>query len=100
MVVLSHRIYFDRFERGATKSNGQIPEDGGYQRAQNEQRITIWSHLNKRINSLSCNKEVFYNAAPLYNHALKHSNFDYNLHYTNHHSLTLTHQPDRIDNAT
>ena len=37
--------------------------------------------VNKRINSLSCNKEVFYNAAPLYNHALKHSNFDFHLHY-------------------
>ena len=31
--------------------------------------------------SLSCNKEVFYNAAPLYNHALKHGNFDFHLHY-------------------
>ena len=37
--------------------------------------------VNKRINSLSCNKEVFYNASPLYNHALKHSNFDFRLHY-------------------
>ena len=37
--------------------------------------------VNKRINSLLCNKEVFYNAAPLYNHALKHSNFDFGLHY-------------------
>ena len=37
--------------------------------------------VNKRINSLSCNREVFYNAAPLYNHALKHSNFDFHLNY-------------------
>ena len=37
--------------------------------------------VNMRINSLSCNKEVFYNAVPLYNHALKHSNFDFRLHY-------------------
>ena len=27
------------------------------------------------------NREVFYNAAPLYNHALKHSNFDFHLNY-------------------
>ena len=37
--------------------------------------------VNKRINSLSCNKEVFYNAAPLYNDALEQSNFDFRLHY-------------------
>ena len=37
--------------------------------------------VNKRINSLSCNREVFYNAAPLYNHALKHSNFDFHLNH-------------------
>ena len=37
--------------------------------------------VNRRINSLSCNKEVFYNAVLLYNHALKHSNFDFRLHY-------------------
>ena len=37
--------------------------------------------VNKRINSLSCNKEVSYYAAPLYNHALKQSNFDFRFHY-------------------
>ena len=36
--------------------------------------------VNKRINS-SCNKEVFYHAAPLYNHAVKQSNFDFSLHH-------------------
>ena len=36
--------------------------------------------VNKR-NSLSCNKEVFKITAPLYNHSLKHSNFDFHLHY-------------------
>ena len=37
--------------------------------------------VNKRINRLSCNKEVSYNVTPLYNQALKHSNFDFRLHY-------------------
>lgn len=36
--------------------------------------------VNKR-NNLSCNKEVFKITAPLYNHTLKHSNFDFHLHY-------------------
>lgn len=41
----------------------------------------IFQFSNKRINSLSYIKEVFYNTAPLYNHALKQSNFDFCLPY-------------------
>lgn len=39
------------------------------------------SSINKRINNLSCNKETFDRATPLYNDALKRSNFDSNLTY-------------------
>ena len=38
--------------------------------------------INKRINKLSCDKETFDAASPLYNDALKQSNFDTNLAYT------------------
>ena len=41
----------------------------------------IPSSINKRINKLSCNQEAFNTAAPLYNDALKRSNFDTNLTY-------------------
>lgn len=37
--------------------------------------------INKRINKLSCDKQTFDAAAPPYNDALKHSNFDTNLTY-------------------
>ena len=45
------------------------------------------SSINKRINKLSCNQETFNEAAPLYNGALKRSNFD----------TTLTYEPTNQD---
>jgi hypothetical protein len=39
------------------------------------------SAINKRINKLSCNKQTFDASAPLYNNALKQSNFDTTLTY-------------------
>ena len=59
--------------------------------------------VNKRINSLSCNKEVFYNAAPLYNHALKHSNFDFHLNNESpptHHKARRTREERAEQNAS
>ena len=46
------------------------------------------SSINKRINKLSCNQETFNEAAPLYNDALKRSNFD----------TTLMYEPTNQDN--
>ena len=38
--------------------------------------------INKRISNLSCNQETFETAAPIYENALRHSNFVTQLTYT------------------
>ncbi len=37
--------------------------------------------INKRISALSADEQTFYESAPIYQNALRHSNFDHKLDY-------------------
>ena len=61
--------------------NEQLAEKQGFEGNSEIFSKQVFQFSNEHINLLSCNKEVFYNTAPLYNHALKQSNFDFCLQY-------------------